>query len=69
MSLVRQMRGGKDYDASWGKRMRGEGPIAALTSKRFQLARRRFGLDRTIGPLSLDQFRPPPRSGDQLTLF
>jgi DNA repair photolyase len=69
MSLVRQMRGGKDYDAQWGKRMRGEGPIAELMAKRFRLARRRFGLDRAIGPLSLDRFRPPPKAGDQLELF
>jgi DNA repair photolyase len=69
MSLVRQMRGGKDYDAAWGRRMRGEGPIAELMSRRFQLARRKFGLDRPIGPLSLDLFRPPPRPGDQMELF
>jgi DNA repair photolyase len=69
MSLVRQMRGGKDYDAQWGKRMRGEGPIAELMSRRFHVARRRFGLDRTVGPLNLDLFRPPPKAGDQLELF
>jgi DNA repair photolyase len=69
MSLVRQMRGGKDYDAQWGKRMHGEGPIAELMSKRFHVARRRLGLDRTIGPLSLEHFRPPPKAGDQLELF
>ncbi|MFQ5626128.1 MAG: PA0069 family radical SAM protein, partial [Methyloligellaceae bacterium] len=28
MSLIRSMRGGKDYDAAWGKRMRGQGPYA-----------------------------------------
>jgi DNA repair photolyase len=69
MSLVRQMRGGKDYDAQWGKRMRGEGPIAELLSRRFRLARRRFGLERPVGPLDLQRFRPPPRPGDQLELF
>jgi DNA repair photolyase len=30
MSLVRQMRGGKEYDSQWGKRMRGEGPLIRL---------------------------------------
>jgi DNA repair photolyase len=69
MSLVRQMRGGKDYDAQWGKRMRGEGPIADLLSRRFHVARRKFGLEREIAPLRLDQFRPPPAAGDQLELF
>ena len=29
MSLVRQMRGGKDYDSQWNTRMRGTGPYAA----------------------------------------
>ena len=69
MSLVRQMRGGKDYDPQWFKRMRGDGPIAELMSRRFKMAKRRFGLDRTIGPLSVDHFRPPPKTGDQLELF
>src|ERR1700678_1805710 len=30
MSLVRQMRAGKDYDRNWHRRMRGTGPYAAL---------------------------------------
>src|SRR3984957_12772694 len=46
MSLVRQMRGGRDYDPEWGKRMRGEGPVAELIATRFRLAVRKFGLDR-----------------------
>ena len=37
MSLVRQMRGGLDYDAQWGSRMKGQGPIADLMSRRFGL--------------------------------
>ena len=42
---MRQMRGGKDYDPEWGKRMRGEGPIAEmLASADARLARRKFGL-------------------------
>ena len=32
MSLVRQMRHGKDYDLRWGERMKGDGPIADLIS-------------------------------------
>jgi len=69
MSLVRQMRGGKDYDAQWGKRMRGEGPIAELMSRRFKVARRKHGLEQAIGPLSLELFRVPAKAGDQLELF
>jgi DNA repair photolyase len=69
MSLVRQMRGGRDYDPQWGQRMKGEGPIADLIARRFALARRRLGLDRPLPPLDLSQFRPPPKPGDQIDLF
>ena len=69
MSLVRQMRGGKDYDAQWGQRMRGEGPIADVIAQRFKIARRRFGLDRPLPPLDVSQFKVPPRAGDQGDLF
>jgi DNA repair photolyase len=69
MSLVRQMRGGKDYDAEWGKRMKGEGPIAEVIGQRFKFARRRHGLDKVLPPLDVSQFRVPPRPGDQLDLF
>ena len=69
MSLVRQMRGGRDYDPQWGKRMTGEGPIAELVAARFKIARRRLGLDRTAPPLDVSQFRVPARAGDQIDLF
>jgi DNA repair photolyase len=69
LSLIRQMRGGKDYDAEWGKRMKGEGPIAEMIGQRFKFARRRHGLDRVAPPLDVSQFRIPPRPGDQLELF
>ena len=69
MSLVRQMRGGKDYDAEWGKRMKGEGPVADMIGQRFRIARRRFGLDGVSPPLDSTQFRVPPREGDQMDLF
>ncbi|MEP6967353.1 MAG: PA0069 family radical SAM protein [Pseudomonadota bacterium] len=69
MSLVRQMRGGRDYDPQWGKRMKGEGPIADLIGQRFKIARRRFGLDRPLPPLDLGQFRVPAKPGDQMSLF
>jgi DNA repair photolyase len=69
MSLVRQMRGGKDYDAQWGQRMKGQGPIAELLARRFAVARRRLGLDTPLRPLDITQFRHPPRAGDQIDLF
>jgi DNA repair photolyase len=69
MSLVRQMRGGKDYDSSWNTRMRGEGPIALLIENRFRTARRRLGLERERLSLDLGRFRVPPKAGDQRDLF
>lgn len=71
MSLVRQMRDGKDYDSSFGTRMRGTGPLAQLLRARFQSASRRLGLG-TGRQQALDVrlFRPPQaaRAGPQLAL-
>lgn len=69
MSLVRQMRGGRDYDSTFGSRMRGEGPLADLLSKRFALARKRFGLDRKTASLDCSLFTPPVVATPQLNLF
>jgi DNA repair photolyase len=68
MSLIRSMRGGKDYDATWGTRMRGTGPYASLIAQRFAIATRRLGLNQSKGSLDTSKFRHPPRTGDQLTL-
>jgi DNA repair photolyase len=69
MSLVRQMRDGRDYDPEWGKRMKGEGPIAELVAQRFAIAKRRLGLDRAATPLDLSQFRRPSADDRQGDLF
>jgi len=69
MSLVRQMRGGKDYDPEWTKRMRGEGPVADLIRTRFQLAVRKFGLDKPLAPLEISLFRRPAADPNQMELF
>jgi DNA repair photolyase len=69
MSLVRQMRSGKDYDPQWGSRMVGQGPIADLLSKRFAAARRRYGLAARQADLDLTTFRVPPKAGDQMDMF
>jgi len=69
MSLVRQMRGGKDYDSQWHTRMRGTGPYAEMIAKRFQIAVRRLELNKPSRPLDISQFRKPAQKGDQLSLF
>src|SRR4051794_14410913 len=45
MKLVRDMRGGKDYDSSWGTRMTGAGPYAWTIGRRFEKACARLGLN------------------------
>ncbi len=63
MARIREMRGGKDYDASFGSRMKGEGVWAQLLAQRLAKAKARFGLDRQRRELDLTQFRKPlPRS-------
>lgn len=69
MSLVRQMRGGKDYDSTWGKRMRGQGPYAWQIGRRFQLATKRLGLNKKHFGLRTDLFQPPVLPGQQMSLF
>ena len=71
MARVREMRGGRDYDAKFGTRMRGEGVWAQLLQQRFQKAAARFGLNRQRVELDLTQFRKPlmPRVDGQADLF
>jgi DNA repair photolyase len=69
MSLVRQMRGGKDYDPDWAQRLKGTGPVADLIRARFVRATRALGLVAERTPLRTDLFRPPPKPGDQMSLF
>ncbi|HEY0920603.1 PA0069 family radical SAM protein [Devosia sp.] len=69
MGLVRDARGGKDYDASWGKRMTGEGPYAVLLQQRLEKARERYGLTGSLPALRTDLFAPPRAEDRQLSLF
>lgn len=68
MSLVQQMRGGKDYDSTFGTRMRGEGPFAELIAQRFKRAHRRLGYAR-LPPLDCSRFVPPRPDSPQRELF
>jgi len=64
MSLVQQARGGRDNDPRFGHRMRGAGPWAAMLRARFELARKRLGLDGSREPdLDLSRFCRPQGSG------
>jgi DNA repair photolyase len=77
MALVRQTRGGETYDSRFGQRQTGSGPYAEMLARRFAVAVKRLGLDRTqqghTGPEGLrsDLFAVPYRPGEamQLSLF
>jgi hypothetical protein len=59
MSVVQQMRGGRDYDADFATRMRGSGQFATLIERRFAIAAKRLGLNRERMPLDRSRFRAP----------
>jgi DNA repair photolyase len=67
--LIRDMRGGKDYDASFGKRMTGSGPIAWMIGRRFEAACEKLGLNAGKAKLATEHFVPPHRPAQQLSLF
>jgi DNA repair photolyase len=69
MSLVRQTRGGRDYDPDWSQRMKGTGPVAELVATRFKAAAKRYGLDGPRTLLDESQFRVPPDARPQMDLF
>ncbi len=68
-ALIRQTRGGKDYDATFGKRMTGGGPYAWMIGKRFDTTCARLGLNVTKTELTTEHFRPPRAPAEQLDLF
>ena len=69
MARVRDMRGGKDYDADFATRMKGQGVWAELLRQRFEKACSRLGYRRDREPLDLSKFRPPARDAAQGQLF
>lgn len=69
MGRVRELHGGKDYDAEFGTRMRGQGKWADLIRQRVQLTTRKLGLTRDLPPLRTDMFAVPPKAGDQMSFF
>jgi DNA repair photolyase len=68
-ALIRQTRGGKDYDATFGKRMTGGGPYAWMIRKRFETTCARLGINVHKTPLTTEHFTPPKKASEQLTLF
>src|SRR5262245_19614770 len=68
-TLIREMRGGKDYDSQWGTRMKGTGPMAWMIGRRFETACEKLGLNKRRSKLTTDHFARPKRNGQQLSLF
>ncbi|QQQ18820.1 PA0069 family radical SAM protein [Brevundimonas vitis] len=69
MSLIRQTRGGRDYDADWTQRMKGTGPVAELIATRFKAAVKRYGLEGERHVLDVSRFRVPRDARTQMELF
>jgi DNA repair photolyase len=65
INLLREMRGGKDYDAEWFARGAGVGPRAKLIAQRFARTVKRLHLSPQRAPLRTDLFQPPVLKGDQ----
>jgi DNA repair photolyase len=69
IGLIRQTRGGKDYDSTWGKRMTGSGPIAWMIGRRFEVACERLGFNSTSVKTTTAHFQKPQPEAAQLDLF
>ena len=68
MNRIRDLRGGKSYDSSFGRRMTGTGPYADLIRQRFTKKAKRLGLNlHEAEPLDCDLFRRP--AGEQMGLW
>jgi DNA repair photolyase len=67
--LIRETRGGKDYDSTFGKRMTGGGPVAWMIGRRFEVACDKLGFNRVRTKLTTSHFDPPRPVSQQLSLF
>ncbi|WP_404365298.1 PA0069 family radical SAM protein [Marinobacter sp.] len=68
MNRIRDLRGGKTYDASFGQRMTGQGPYTELIRQRFDRKVRAMKMNASPRePLRADLFRRP--AGEQMTLL
>jgi DNA repair photolyase len=69
MARVREMRGGKNYDSTFGTRMTGTGIWAEMIRQRFDKASAKLGFNRMRFDLDLTQFRRPSPQPGQASLF
>ena len=69
LSRIRSTRDGSLSNSEFGKRMRGEGPIAEQIKQTFNVVAAKHGLNRKLSPLSADGFRRPTMTSGQGWLF
>jgi DNA repair photolyase len=67
MSIIQQIRGGRDNDPNFFTRMQGQGPWADLLRTRFHRQCKKLGLNNDRWELRTNRFRPP--EGAQMRLF
>lgn len=66
LNQIKSTHGGSTADSRFGTRMKGEGNIAQLVKDQFEMARKKYGLDRKTKPLDTTLFIS---GGGQLSLF
>ena len=69
LARIRETRGGRLSDSTFGRRQRGEGEYAEQIAALFTAVAKKHGLDRRLPPLSIEAFRRPARGDEQLTLL
>ncbi len=68
-SRIRSTRDGNMNNSEFGRRMRGQGPLAEQITQTFQVFAKKFSLDKKRPPLETRHFKPPTCSSGQLRLF
>lgn len=68
MACIRDMRGGRDYDAAFGRRMTGSGVFADLIKQRFDAAVKQLAFP-GLPAFDCASFAPPADLQPQLELF
>ena len=69
MNMVRDMRGGREYDAQYGARQTGRGVYAELFAQRFKLMCKKLGIDKTTSELDTTQFTKVAGLNSQMEMF
>lgn len=68
LNMIREMNGGRIYDANWSRVKGHKGAYAALLHQRYQAAWRKNQMDE-MPPLRTDLFRVPRKPDPQMSLF